>query len=99
MELNEKNFIGKEVDFGALYAQHKKGPNGKEVYHLPTKGKVEKSCENCFFARDEKKQIIPCYSQTAKEKFGISKDQVMPTEIDGKQVGYYCTEWLYYAVL
>jgi len=99
MELNSKNFIGNEVDFGTLYAQHKKGPNGKDVFHLPTKGKAKRICENCFFARDDNKQTIPCYSQTAKKKFGLSKNQATPIEVDGKQVGNYCTEWLYYAVL
>lgn len=99
MELRGNKFVAKEIDFEVLYEQYKKGPNGKDVYHLPTKGKVEKICGNCFFCRDENKQISTCYSQTAKEKFGISKDQVMPTEIDGKQVGYYCKDWLYFAVL
>ncbi len=99
MKLHEDNFVAKEVDFKVLYEQHKKSPNGKEVYHLPIKGKVERICENCFFARDEKRQITPCYSQIAKEKFGLSKDQEIPIEVDGKQVGNYCEAWLYYAVL
>lgn len=99
MELRGNKFVTKEIDFEILYEEFKKGPNGKDVYHLPTKGKVERTCGNCFFARNEKRKIIPCYSQTAKEKFGLSKDESMPTKINGKQVGNYCEAWLYYAVL
>lgn len=39
MKLHEDNFVAKEVDFKVLYEQHKKSPNGKEVYHLPMKSR------------------------------------------------------------
>ncbi len=99
MELRGNKFVGEKVDFKVLYYEHKKSENTNDVYHLPTKGETDKICENCFFSTDEDKRPINCFSKKAKELFQIDPEQEMPKIIDGKQVGHYCPEWLYWKVL
>lgn len=99
MELRGNKFIGKTIDFKALYHEHKKGQNANEVYHLPTKGETERICKNCFFSVNDDKKPINCFSQKAKELFQIEPGQEMPEKIDEEEIGYYCPEWLYWKVL
>ncbi len=56
--------------------------NGKEVFGI--NAELEPGAGNCSIGEE---------GDTAKKLFGYTAQDIMPTKIDGKEVGNFCSHW------
>ncbi len=94
--LNGLPFIGNIKDWAQHYKWHLEGPN-KEIPYNPKTGKSIRRCSNCFYRNYDGAKDSDCHcgenGDLAKISFNIPKDQFMPYQINGKEVGNFCPHW------
>ena len=84
-ELRGNPFIGEEKK----YTNPEDEAYGEEV---------KRTCDYCFFRNFSENYSGDCSvaNKTPKKDFKIPLDQVMPKQIDGKEVGHYCRHFADY---
>jgi len=57
------------------------------------------NCGYCFFREMDGRRAIDCLINThsAKRDFDIPTTDIMPKQIDGVEVGFYCKHWVHFA--
>jgi hypothetical protein len=94
-----KPFLRSEIDWAKKYEEHLSGPH-KDIPFSPTSGIEECCCRYCFY-RDAPLPHNPkrdCQlgekGDMAKIYFGWPANVFLPFEINGKDVGHYCPDYL-----
>lgn len=97
--LNGQPFIATEVDFGKAYEKFLANGGDKEADIRPRSGVVPRTCGLCFY-RSEKHPGCGgvcdngTHEEIAKKQFGYKRGELMPEQIDRKEVGNFCSHWL-----
>lgn len=89
--LNGNPFVEALVDYAVKYKNHLDSPYA-DVPFEPKEGTIKRQCDRCFF---RVKGDCHCGEKgdLGKLAFGISLDEKMPAQIDGKEVGNFCPYW------
>ena len=55
-----------------------------------------RTCSHCFFRCKAKDIDCMISDKSAHKTFGVPKDEIVPEEVDGVPVGYYCRHFTSY---